>query len=219
MIRYRIPPSLLKKEVLVDTEFLEEFAEFGDVVFPHAFPGFIFRYVKGAALDEEPMRSALRAEYPRIEVLDAPPDEFPPGERLFVETPPERTKDVVVRGIVLGYDKIYGVARESIILSFTAEPGWKEYSAAAALLQTFYEIDDAYRLPADAFYPHPRGSVAGFVFSRIRDYDDVLGYYRFLQRIFSNKRKKLSRMGYDDDRRPFEVPPEDLLELYETTAR
>ena len=219
MIKHRIPPSLLRKEVLVDTEFIEDFSEFGDVVFPYAFPGFIFRYVRGVALDEEPMRSALRAEYPEIEVLDTPPDDFPPGKNLFVETPPERTKDVLVRAVLLGYDRIYGVARESVVLSLTAEPGWKEYSAAAALLQTFYEIDDAYRLPADAFYPHPRGSVAGFVFSKSRDYDDVSGYYGFLRRIFSSKRKKLSNLGYDNDRRPFEIPPEDLLELYETTAR
>ncbi len=219
MIRYRIPPSLLRKEVLVDTEFLEEFAEFGDVVFPHAFPGFIFRYVGGVALDDEPMRSALRREYPGIAVLENPPEDFPAGKNLFVETPPERTKEIIVRGILHGYERIYGVARESVVLSLTAEPGWKEYSAAAAFLQTFYSVDDAYRLPADAFYPHPRGSVAGFVFSKVRDYDDLSGYYLFLTSIFSSKRKKLSNLGYKDDRRPFEIPPEELLELYETTVR
>lgn len=219
MIKHRIPPSLLRKEVLVDTEFLEEFAEFGNVLFPYAFPGFIFRYVGGTAIDDEPMRSAVASEYPNVVVLDVPPGEFPAGENLFVESPPERTRDVIARGISMGFRRIYGVARESIILDATAEPGWKEYSAFSALVQTFYDVVDAYRLPADAFYPHPRGSIGGFVLEKVRSYDDVSGYFAFLRRIFQHKRKKLSNLGFDDDRRPVDLAPEELLELYETTAR
>ncbi len=219
MIRHRIPPSLLRKEVLVDPEFLEDFAGFGDVVFPHAFPGFIFRHVGGVALDVEPMRSALRAEYPGIDVLDLDPSSFPPGNRIFVEVPPDVARSVVVRAVVLGYEQIFGVARESLVLSLTAEPGWKEYNAEAALIQSFYEVEDAYRLPSDAFYPHPRGSMAGFVLRRVRTYSDVGGYYSFLRRVFSSKRRKLAAMGFPDERRPFEIPPEDMLELYETTKQ
>ncbi|MDN5366684.1 MAG: rRNA (adenine1518-N6/adenine1519-N6)-dimethyltransferase [Candidatus Diapherotrites archaeon] len=219
MIKYRIPPSLLRKEVLVDTEFIEEFAGHGDVVFPHAFPGFVFRYVGGTALDAEPMRSALRQEYPHVSVPDSEPEEFPSGVNVFVEAPPERTRDVITRAVLLGFEHVFGVARESVVLSVTAEPGWKEYSALSALVQTFYEVVDAYRLPSDAFYPHPRGSMAGFFFKRVREYGDVEGYYRFLQCIFQNKRKRLSNMGFDDDRRPFELEPRELLELYETTGR
>jgi len=219
MIKHRIPPSLLRKEVLVDTEFLNDFAGFGDVVFPHAFPGFVFRYVGGVALDEEPMRSALTQEYPHVTVLGRPPSDFPSGENLFVEAPPELSRDVIARGVLLGFERVFGVARESVIIDVTAEPGWKEYSAFSVLVQSFYEVVDAYRLPSDAFYPHPKGSMGGFVLEKRKDYPDVKGYFDFLKRIFRHKRKKLSSLGINDDRRPVDVPPEELLEIYETTAR
>jgi len=218
MVKYRIPPSLICKEVLVDEEFIQDFAEYGDAVFPHAFPGFIFRHVGGVAVDEGPMRKALASEYPHVSVPDVPPSQFPSGENLFVEAPPERVRDIVARGVLLGFKRIYGVARESVIVDLTAEPGWKEYSALSALLQSFYKVEDAYRLPSDAFYPHPKGSMGGFVAEKVKEYSDVRGYYDFLKRIFRYKRKKLSSLGIDDPRRPMDVPPEDLFELYVTTT-
>lgn len=207
MMKHRIPPSFLSKEVLVDPEFLQDFACFGDVVFPHAFPGFIFRYVGGVAIDKGPLSKALGEEYPHISLSQI----CPSGENLFVEAPPKLTRDVIIGGVKRGFKRIFGVARESVVSEATAEPGWSNYSAFSAFIQSFYTVQDAYGLPADAFYPHPRGSMGGFVLERVRDFEDVDGYYSFLRGAFSCKRKKLN-----SGRRPLDLSPEDLLEIYIT---
>ncbi len=219
LIKHRIPPSLLSKEVLADEEFLEEFAQRGDVLFPFAFPGLIFRYTKGIAVDREPLASALREEYPKIRVVAKDPLAFPPYERVYVEAPPALARDVVVRAALLGAHEIYGVGRESFVATLVADPGVHGYNYVSAFIQTMYDVEDAYRLPSDAFYPVPSGPMGGFVLARGRDVDRPEDYLAFLRRVFTAKRKKLKNLGIEGERRPWEMEPEALYEAFETTER
>ena len=215
-LKYRIPPSLLGKEVLVDEEILREHAH-DDVIFPFAFPGLIFRFTGGIALEDDPrLREALRSEYPHVDVRGNPLA-FPPGEHLFVEAPPQHVRPILLRGMELGFPEISGVFRESVGIHLVAEPGWREYSPLSVLATLFYEVE-AYRLPADAFYPHPRGSMAEFRMKRKREYPRIKEFHAFLRRLFSEKRRKLSTLlPHAPDTRVFQAPPEMLLELFETT--
>jgi hypothetical protein len=216
LVRYRVPHSLLQKEVLVDTEFLEEFTRFGDVFFPYAFPGLIFRYVGGIAADDTRFHPALRALYPhiRITTLSSRYAALP----VFVEAPPQSVRDVIATAVISDAPVIMGVARESVVASVVAEPGDPDYSALSAFVQTYYDIDDAYRLPSDAFYPVPRGSMAGFVLKRVSDHDRYAEkYWQFLRTVFTNKRRKIEWAGNTYEVRPQDAEPETLRRIFETT--
>ena len=219
LIKHRIPPTLLSKEVLADEEFLEEFAERGEVLFPFAFPGLIFRYTKGIAVDQEPLASALRSEYPNVRVISKDPLSFPPFRRVYVEAPPVHARDVVIRAALLDAEEIYGVGRESFVATLVSEPGLHGYTYVSAFIQTLYAVEDAYRLPSDAFYPVPSGPMGGFVLVKKRRISNPDRYLQFLKRLFTAKRKKLKNLGVEGGRRPWEMAPEELLEVFETTTR
>ncbi len=191
LVRYRIPPTLVGKPVVVAEDLLEEYASGGDIVFPYAFPGLIFRYTGGIALDDHPAKiRALQSEYPHVRVLENPL-RFPAGERLYVEAPPQRTRDVLVRGILLGFKEILGVARESVGIHITAEPGWREYGPLSVLAQYFYRIE-AYRLPNDVFSPTPKGPMAEIRMKAHRRVKGAERFYSFLRRVFSERKRLLS---------------------------
>jgi len=218
LVRYRVPQSLLQKEVLVDTEFLEEFTRFGDVFFPFAFPGLIFRYVGGIAADRSPLLDPLRSLYPHVRVTELF-DNYP-SLPTFVEAPPRDVRSVLVNAVASDAPQIFGVARESVVATVVAEPGYPEYSALSAYVQTYYDIVDAYRLPSDAFYPVPRGSMAGFVLRRVKGHDrHSFSYWKFLQKVFSNRRKKIDVRGNIYELRPADAEPEDLYRIFETTMQ
>ncbi len=211
LYKYRIPPSELKKEVLVDRDLLQEIPD--DIHFPFAFPGLPFKFVHGVAWEEGRKAEAVEKEY-GVEVRGRPL-EFSGGERLYLEAPPERARDVLVRAAVEGYKTIVGVCRERLGVILTAEPGWPEYSPLTVLFSLLYDVE-AYRLPAQAFFPHPRGSMAWIEARREREIEDPKGFFRFLQRLFKHKKKKLSNLlPVDDERRVVEVPPKELLKIYE----
>jgi len=218
LVRYRMPASLLQKEVLVDTEFLEEFTRFGDVFFPFAFPGLIFRYVGGIAADRPPLLAPLRDLYSHVHVTELS-DNYP-ALPTFVEAPPRGVRNVLVNAVASDAPQIFGVARESVVASVVAEPGYPEYSALSAFVQTYYDIVDAYRLPSDAFYPVPRGSMAGFVLKRVKGHDrHSFTYWKFLQQVFTNRRKKIDVQGNIYELRPADAEPEDLHRIFETTVQ
>ncbi len=213
LLRYRIPRTLLEKPVLVDTEFLEDFSGFGDVFYPYAFPGFIFRYVGGIAADRPDFHDALRDLYPHVHVTTL--SDVYPAMPTFVEAPPKDVRLVIVHSVVSGAGYIFGTARESVVASIVSEPGDPDYSAISAFVQTYYDVVDAYRLPSDAFYPVPRGSMGGFILKRVRPHDRMASaYWRFLQNVFTNRRRKID--GFD--LRPADASPEDLYRIFGTTV-
>jgi len=218
LVRYRVPQTLLQKEVLVDTEFLEDFTRYGDVFFPYAFPGLIFRYVGGIAADRPELLRPLSEMYPRIRVTELS-DSYP-ALPTIVEAPPRAVRDVVVNAVLGDAPYIMGVARESVVASIVAEPGYPEYSALSAFVQTYYDVLDAYRLPSDAFYPVPKGSMGGFVLKRVRGHDrHAYTYWKFLQQVFTNRRKKIALRGNIYDLRPADAGPADLYRIFETTVQ
>lgn len=218
LVRYRVPPTLIGKPVVVDEDLLREFAR-GDVVFPYAFPGLIFRFVGGTALDDHPVKlNALRSEYPHIRVSPNPL-RFPAGDRLHLETPPERTRDVLSRAMILGFSEIIGTLRESVAVHLVAEPGWREYGPLSVLAQYLYRIE-AYRLPNDAFYPTPKGPMAELRMVMHRRLEDPSSFYAFLKRIFQQRRRLLSSIiPGAPGVRVQDADPETLFEVFESTAK
>ncbi len=211
--KYRIPPSELRKEVLVDKEILENEIPDG-IDFPFAFPGLPFRFHGGVAWEEGKKAEAVKAEY-GVEVRGKPM-EFSGGTRLFLEAPPEKTRDVLEKAAQQGYEEIIGVCRERLGVILSAEPGWPEYSPLTVIYSLFYDVE-AYRMPAQSFYPHPKGSMA-WVEARLKERPRINmdQFLSFLKRLFTNKKKKVSNIvPVDEERRPYELPPERLLEIYE----
>ncbi len=218
LAKYRVPPTLVRKPVVVDEDLIKEFAK-GDVVFPYAFPGLIFRFVGGVALDDHPAKlNALRSEYTHITVLSDPLN-FPRGRTLYLETPPERTRDVLIRAMLLGFPEIVGTLRESIGVHLVAEPGWREYDPLSVLAQFLYKVE-AYRLPNDVFYPTPKGPMAEVRMVLHRRLENPSMFYAFLKKVFQHRRRLLSAMFPGAPNvRVQDADPDTLFEVFESTTK
>ncbi len=218
--KYRIPLSSLNKEVLVDEELLEEAVEYlpDEITAPFAFPGFIFREKGGVALEtEEPRVRAVREEYGVDARLWTPPDFHSNTPGIFLEPDYRYSRDTLLTSLINQPTRMVIAARESVLLSLVAEPGWREYSPITVVVGCFYEVEDIFRVENQAFYPPGRSSM-GMAFIRLRrPYHMMSSFVSFLKGLFTQRKKKVRVRGEVREERVDRLAPEDLLELFETT--
>ena len=218
--RYRVPITTLNKEVLIDEELLEEASRYIDqpVTVPYAFPGFIFRWLQGFALETEERRlNAVKEEYKVLGDLFNPPY-FPlVNESIYLEPDYRFSRDSLMISLLHQPKRLVVVTRESVLLSLIAEPGWREYSPITVISGLFYTVDDVFRLSNDSFYP-PGKSSMGMAFIRLRrPYLKLDAFYRFLKQMFIQRKKKVKIGHLKMEKRVDQLSPEELLELFETT--
>ena len=220
--KYKVPLPSLNKEVLVDEELYDEIAGFlpESVTAPFAFPGFIFRYKKGTALDTDERKvKALEEEYGVPSILWEPPSFDLKDEGVFLEPDYRFARDTLIESLLNQPRSLVSVTRESVLLSIIAEPGWPEYSPITVLTSLFYDVVDAFRVESQAFYP-PGKSSMGIAFLRLeKPYPRIREFYAFLKKLFLNRKKKVKVENQKEEKRVDQMDPEELLELFETTGR
>ena len=115
--------------------------------------------------------------------------------------------------------------QKEVATRLTSKRG-KNYGYFPALFSHFFRVKPLFDVPPSAFYPPPKVTSTvvellptGFDLPE----NELLSFERFLKVAFSHRRKKLKSnlppplpaVGELLDRRAEELPPEELLELYE----
>ncbi|NPA86749.1 MAG: hypothetical protein GXO00_01960 [Candidatus Diapherotrites archaeon] len=218
--KYKIPLTDLNKEVLVDEELLEEAAIFLDAptTAPFAFPGFIFKFLEGTALENDERKlEAVTSEYGVPGELWEPPKVPLRDETIFLEPDYRYARDVLAHSLIAFPKRMVSVTRESVLLSLIAEPGWREYSPITVIASLFYEVNDAFRVETQKFFPPGKSSMGMAFLSLKRPYPRAEGFLHFLKNLFTQRKKKVKIGGVESDKRVDQMDPEELLELFETT--
>ncbi len=220
--KYKVSLPSLNKEVLIDEELYDEISDFlpRSVTVPFAFPGFIFRYKTGTALDTDERKvEALKEEYGVRSILWEPPSFELYGDGIFLEPDYRFARETLVYSLINQPSSLVSVTRESVLLSIIAEPGWPEYSPITVLATLFYDVVDAFRVESQSFYP-PGKSSMGIAFLHLKKpYPRIEEFYNFLKRLFLNRKKKVRVGSQKEEKRVDQMEPEELLELFETTNR
>jgi len=122
--------------------------------------------------------------------------------------------------------KMVLMVEKEAIARICAKPKTKQYGPLAILCSLYGDIKVEFDLPGNYYYPVPKTTSSVITLTR-RDSDGVLsdGLVSFIERCFSNRRKKvlnnadidmrlLLELGYSELARAEEISPNDYAKLY-----
>jgi 16S rRNA (adenine1518-N6/adenine1519-N6)-dimethyltransferase len=118
--------------------------------------------------------------------------------------------------------RLFFVMQKEVGQRMASTSGGKVYGALSVLVQVACEVHLVRTLPGSVFYPPPEVESVAVLLKRREDapvaVNDRAAFAKFVQRGFSQRRKKLSNLlPVRDDRRAEHLSPAEWVELWRST--
>jgi 16S rRNA (adenine1518-N6/adenine1519-N6)-dimethyltransferase len=152
--------------------------------------------------------------------------------RLVANLPYNVASPLIVELLIAGVNVLAFTVQKEVADRLCAEPNSKEYGTLSIVVQLMSNCEILRTMPPQAFWPMPKVSSALVRLMR----NDRLGeradeFGKFLQRIFSSRRKTLRnavnfasvdaedliKIGIDPLARPEQLSPDDFVRLFESS--
>jgi len=177
---------------------------------------------KLSAIEKEPdLVSVLRRKFANdggVDIIsgDALIVEYPIYNKVISNMPYSISRKLTERIITEGFVLAVLVVQDEFAKKLDATPGAMDYRMISVLVQSTCDIELLRNIPPQAFRPQPR--VESHMIRLRQTWKPGRDYIEFLNRLFSQKNKKLSNIiEVDDDmadERPGSMPAEAFRSLY-----